>query len=471
MDCCTFPFETIYSKMGQASEFPCSVNILSVTEIQQIRGFCLETESVIGNASPLLIEIFRNLFTRLGIYPYITINSEHTNYVSMSKVLICYHALRISILTIMSVGLLCLHLRVATIVKSASISYIHDPLSGSAAMLRIIYWVFAPICILADRLGCLAHIYFLSVLNSGHNSVRKSTTTPPILSIYWQFVGDALLSSIQVLVSVTPAVIYQFPFEAALFPVFLSGIIIMMHTITALKESTILQPALSFWARTAVSQRLLMTLLYILYRLNKLTIVHFFIPKTFLLLVLSIAVYLLPFIVNCYSRQVVVEQNGVASQRAHMTFTESLSILKQSSSSHQHLKSIMHRCINGTYSAVIAMLSIVVPLYLLVYKTDGPYTQGAQYTTWLVILGAYIYGLVICALQFRAFLCFFRGSLEWDKRIEPYLIFYPFVMLPFYKMNLMRPHVYYFTLIIFLTSVHYSIVSSLYTELRRIVNS
>lgn len=452
--------------MGHASESPRAVDILSVAEIQQIHNFCLEAESVTGGIPPFLMELFNDLFTFLGINPHITINPKYTQRVH--RTLIWYHILRLSTLVTVSVGLLCLQLRVVAVLNSTSLLDSKKPLSGAAAVLRMIYWVFTPVYFMADRVGCLAHVHLLSVQANITNSVNKSTSVPPILSVYWQLVGDALLSSLHVFISVTPAILYQFPFGATLFPVFLAGIIVMVHTITALRESTSLLPAHGFWIRAAITQRLLMILLYLVYRLDRIIVIQLFIPRTFLLITLSALVYLLPFTIHCFARQIVVEQNGVSSHRAHMAFTESLTVLRQGNLSRQHLKPILHRFMNGTYSAVIAMLSITVPLYLVIYRDEGSSRQSVQYTTRLIALGAHLYGLLIGSLQFRALLCFLRGSLEWDKRIEPYMIFYPLVMLPFYKMHIMKPHTCYFCLIALLMSAHYSMVSSLYTELRRV---
>ena len=448
--------------MDRASDSPRITDILSVTEIQQIRSFCLDAEHAIGYVPAFLTELLNGLFTRLGIDLHVPANAYSAS--SARRIIIWYHALRISFLITASATLFSLQLKATTALTSISL---HEPLSGSAAVLRIVYWVLAPIHFVIDRLGCLVHARLLSAQITATTTDFGSSTAPPALSVYWQFVGDALLSALQVSLSTIPTILYQFSFGASLFPTFLTGITVMIHTVTTLRESACLQPSLGFWIRNAAFQRLLTILLYFVHRLNSIMVIQFFVPRALLFVLLSIVIYLLPCIVNCLARQLVAEQGVSSSPTPHPTWTESLAVIRQSTLSRQRLQPIVYRFMNGTYSAIIAMLSITLPLYLVLYR-DGWIDQDAKTTSQLIVLGAYLYGLLICSLQFRALLCFLRGSLEWDKRIEPYSIFYPLVMLPLYKMRIMKPHICYISLIVLLVSIHYSIVSTLYKEMCRI---
>ncbi|EFO61892.1 Hypothetical protein GLP15_3016 [Giardia lamblia P15] len=452
--------------MGRASESPRTMDILSVAEIQQIHNFRLDVINATGNVPSLLIDVLGELFTYLGIESRITGSSLSRR---VQRILRWYHTLRVFLLILISVSLFLLQLRVTTELNFTESYDVDKQFSGFSALLRIIYWILAPIYLILDRLGCLVHTQLLSTQADKRINGPKSFITPPILSIYWQLVGDALLSAVQVFISITPAILYQFQFGASFCLVFLTSITIMMHTITALRESTSLQPAFSFWIRSIILQRVLTILLCLVHHLNKIIIVQLFIPKTFLFIVLAIAIYFLPPAAICFTRQIIVERANLQSHRADLTWTESLIILKQSTLSRQELRLILHRFINGTYSAAIAMLSIVVPLYLIIYRGEEV-IQGAQNQSFaqLTVLGTYIYGLIVCSLQFRALLCFLRGSLEWDKRIEPYLIFYPLVMPLLYRLHITKPHRCYSCLIVLLVFMHYSIVRALYKELHRI---
>lgn len=462
-----FPGKKLLSKMGRASESPRTMDILSVAEIQQIYGFCFDATNATGNVSSLLLEALGELFTRLGIEPHMTGSPPSRR---VQRILRWYHIVRVFFLIIISTSLFLLQLKVTTASKSIESYDVSKQSLGSSAVLRIIYWILAPIYFMVDRLGCLAHTQLLSAQAGKAVSGPKFATTSPVLLIYWQLVGDTLLSAVQIFVSVTPAILYQFQFGVSFFFLFLTGITTMMYTITALRESTPLQPAFSFWIRSIILQRMLTILLCLVHRLNRIIIVQLFIPKTFLFVVLAIAIYLLPSAAVCLARQIIVERTNLRSHRADLTWTESLTVLKQCTLSRQEFRQILHRFINGTYSTTIAMLSIAVPLYLVIYRGNEA-TRGVQNPAQLIVLGTYLYGLIICSLQFRALLCFLRGSLEWDKRIEPYLIFYPLGMPLLYRTHIAKPHGCYFGLIVLLASVHCSLVRALYKELRRLFKS
>lgn len=91
--------------------------------------------------------------------------------------------------------------------------------------------------------------------------------------------------------------------------------------------------------------------------------------------------------------------------------------------------------------------------------------QHDRYNANLVLLSIALYSFVICLLQSRALVCFLRCSTEWDKRVEPYLIFYPLAIIIFSRAKIMTPMKCGWSLIILFLCMHVSFVNSVWKDI------